>query len=391
MSGPGTHLLAPIAAAMLGWLLAPRAAAAEVAPPTEVRAWPAVGAPRPLLGALGGAATCTPAGCDNTLSFGLDADVAGPLRATSAVVWEQRSSGLFGTRRALVRGDLAYERDGSAVWIGIVRGQRMPAFTTAGDLLPGVEYGIAHRWRNLRLTATTGRGGLLALGGDPRAAGLPRITYNTDSLGVHAETTWAPSGDSAGTASARWSSAEARLSWVAERWWVAVRAGRMTVADHAPGAWGGLQLGAEVGRGTTIMLGGSLSSRLASLAGTGRAQRSVSIGIGFDALLLSRRGEPEPPERPPAAAFVVAPTAPGRVRITIRASARHGVEFASDCTGWQPVPMTRTADGWVVELAARPGVHQADIRVDGGSWIAPPGLPPSSDDFAGEAGTFIIE
>jgi hypothetical protein len=31
------------------------------------------------------------------------------------------------------------------------------------------------------------------------------------------------------------------------------------------------------------------------------------------------------------------------------------------------------------------------VRVDGGSWVAPPGLTTMSDDFAGEVGLLVIE
>jgi hypothetical protein len=32
-----------------------------------------------------------------------------------------------------------------------------------------------------------------------------------------------------------------------------------------------------------------------------------------------------------------------------------------------------------------------NVRVDGGSWIVPPGLTTMSDDFAGEVGVLVIE
>ena len=53
--------------------------------------------------------------------------------------------------------------------------------------------------------------------------------------------------------------------------------------------------------------------------------------------------------------------------------------------------MTQGRDGWVVEIAALRGLHRANIRVDGGHWIAPPGLASADDDFAGEVGIFVVE
>ena len=48
-------------------------------------------------------------------------------------------------------------------------------------------------------------------------------------------------------------------------------------------------------------------------------------------------------------------------------------------------------DGWIVEISASRGLHRANIRVDGGAWIAPPGLASMTDDFAGEVGIFVVE
>jgi hypothetical protein len=48
-------------------------------------------------------------------------------------------------------------------------------------------------------------------------------------------------------------------------------------------------------------------------------------------------------------------------------------------------------DLWESVLPATAGPHFVSIRIDGGVWIAPPGLVPKSDDFAGSVGVFVIE
>jgi hypothetical protein len=54
--------------------------------------------------------------------------------------------------------------------------------------------------------------------------------------------------------------------------------------------------------------------------------------------------------------------------------------------------MSRLADDvWESVVPATTGSHLVNIRVDGGSWIVPPGLVPKSDDFAGSVGVFVIE
>jgi hypothetical protein len=52
--------------------------------------------------------------------------------------------------------------------------------------------------------------------------------------------------------------------------------------------------------------------------------------------------------------------------------------------------MTRAGEVWLVDVHARPGVHHVSIRVNGGGWIAPPGLAPVDDDFAGQAGLLVV-
>jgi hypothetical protein len=47
-------------------------------------------------------------------------------------------------------------------------------------------------------------------------------------------------------------------------------------------------------------------------------------------------------------------------------------------------------DGWSAELLAPPGVHRISLRVDGGPWIAPPGLTAEDDGFGGSAAVFTV-
>ena len=90
--------------------------------------------------------------------------------------------------------------------------------------------------------------------------------------------------------------------------------------------------------------------------------------------------------------FSVLPAGQGQYRLRIRVLNADRVELASDCTAWQPVVMSRIADTlWESILPAAAGSHLVNIRIDGGSWIVPPGLVPKSDDFAGSVGVFVVE
>jgi 1,4-alpha-glucan branching enzyme len=67
------------------------------------------------------------------------------------------------------------------------------------------------------------------------------------------------------------------------------------------------------------------------------------------------------------------------------------VELAGDFNEWRATPLTRRPDGWwSIELSIEPGAYEMSIRLDGGPWIAPPGLTPIKDEFAGEGGILIV-
>lgn len=89
--------------------------------------------------------------------------------------------------------------------------------------------------------------------------------------------------------------------------------------------------------------------------------------------------------------FRHAPVEGGRVRLRVRAPDAARVELMGDLTGWAPVELRR--DGgrwWVIELDAVPGLHELTLRVDGGPWVVPPGLPVSRDEFGGTAGVLVV-
>lgn len=92
-----------------------------------------------------------------------------------------------------------------------------------------------------------------------------------------------------------------------------------------------------------------------------------------------------------ATAFRVVPGRDGVVTLAVRSATARLVEVTGDFVQWRPVRMQRVgADWWELRMPMAPGVHRINVRVDGGKWNAPPGLPRQRDEFGGDAGLFTI-
>jgi len=82
----------------------------------------------------------------------------------------------------------------------------------------------------------------------------------------------------------------------------------------------------------------------------------------------------------------------GRTDVRLRCPHAARVELTADFTDWAPVELHASDFGWwETRLAIPPGLHQVQIRLDGGAWQAPPGLPRTEREFAGEAGVLVVE
>ena len=78
-------------------------------------------------------------------------------------------------------------------------------------------------------------------------------------------------------------------------------------------------------------------------------------------------------------------------RVRVRIVGVETVEVMGDFTDWQPVNMVqRGRDVWEVLLPIASGVHQLNVRVDGGKWQPPPNTPTMHDGFNGEVGVLVI-
>jgi hypothetical protein len=81
----------------------------------------------------------------------------------------------------------------------------------------------------------------------------------------------------------------------------------------------------------------------------------------------------------------------GTREIRVRAPAAQSIEIMADFTEWRAVPLQSSGGGWwTVTLPVGPGIHEMNLRIDGGRWTVPPGLPAQSDEFGGSVGVLVI-
>jgi hypothetical protein len=79
--------------------------------------------------------------------------------------------------------------------------------------------------------------------------------------------------------------------------------------------------------------------------------------------------------------------------ITVRAPGATRVEVAGDFTEWTPRFLSREADGdsYTIAVQLSPGAHKFNLRVDGGEWGIPPGVPVLRDEQIWFVAHLIIE
>lgn len=154
-----------------------------------------------------------------------------------------------------------------------------------------------------------------------------------------------------------------------------------------------------------VMLWGVTASRplapgIALLASVGRSgtdpvtalpgARYFSLGIR-----LSAGGGSEPGRGSRTTALSAFRIGPARLtgrEILVHAPDAERVELAGDFTDWRPVELEAAPAGsWRAILPMAPGIHRVSVRIDGGAWQAPPGIPPAASDFGGEVGEVVVE
>lgn len=145
-----------------------------------------------------------------------------------------------------------------------------------------------------------------------------------------------------------------------------------------------------------------LSNQVAAVAGGGREPAQPTRGLparNFASLGVMLAYWPIPRGAVLVAnpanlirAFELRPAGVALQRVTARIGGVEKVEIMGDFTDWVPVTLTRRGrDHWELLVPMSAGVHQINLRIDGGKWIAPPGIPSVKDDFNGEVGVLVIK
>lgn len=185
--------------------------------------------------------------------------------------------------------------------------------------------------------------------------------------------------------------AEASLRWSHGALALELTGGRRLLAGSE--LWGGAQAMYWLGpRVALVASGGSLP---ASIAEGREGSRYLTFGMHWAPRRRDPPREPADPSggrAPRAPALEVQPASDGTraIRLRLPEHART-VELMGDFTGWAPVAMRFDDTGaWVATLPVAPGTHRMNLRVDGGAWRVPPGLPPVTDDFNGVAGLLVV-
>jgi hypothetical protein len=130
-----------------------------------------------------------------------------------------------------------------------------------------------------------------------------------------------------------------------------------------------------------------------SLALPGARYRSLGVRLALGA--RPRGGARSGAGVPPATAATPAGTprlilaTPHRIAIVGPAADR--AEVMGDFTDWHARPLVRAGEGrWALDAALSRGVHQLNVRFDGGEWVVPAGTVAVDDGFGGEVGIFVV-
>jgi hypothetical protein len=117
--------------------------------------------------------------------------------------------------------------------------------------------------------------------------------------------------------------------------------------------------------------------------------RKASLGLKLSSAVNSAAAV-EAERRAQSPDFKLRHLGEGWYVVQVHAEASGSVEVMGDFSAWEPLSLRRVNGArWALALRLQPGVHQIQVRVDGGVWSPPAGLPTASDGFSGDVGVFV--
>jgi hypothetical protein len=106
--------------------------------------------------------------------------------------------------------------------------------------------------------------------------------------------------------------------------------------------------------------------------------------------LIPWRGLDEEGSSVTAYASVTSDTDGALLVVKVAAGESQRVEVAGTFSGWQPVPLRRTSEGWEARVVLARGRHRVGVRIDEGPWRAPANLGKVRDEFGGTSGIIVV-
>jgi hypothetical protein len=157
-----------------------------------------------------------------------------------------------------------------------------------------------------------------------------------------------------------------------------------------PRTWAHLSTALRLTHG--IALFGTAGNRLSELYAVEPADtRRATVGLR----LTEARRYTEPPTlaaRVQVLSWRLRRLAAGRYGLEVRAPGARVIEVMGTMTGWETIRLERGGgERWATTLLMQPGVHQLNVRADGGEWLPPPGTPTTVDGFGGTVGVVVVE
>lgn len=180
---------------------------------------------------------------------------------------------------------------------------------------------------------------------------------------------------------------ETAVRWTRGRTELRARAGAALGLHQAPARWGEVRAAYWARPNIALFATAASTARVPVALESVQGERAA---IGIQLVTGQAAGAGPAVTRLPDEGFELERLDGAMHRLILRASGRY-VEVASDATGWSVLPARRVGPGtWEVVLTLEPGIHRVAMRVNGGAWRAPPGMPTASDDFGGEVGLLVV-